>query len=518
MTHLPLWCGFAAGVLFCALGFSAASATEPGGLLSVAESLERDGMTQQAESKYSEIISADSNSPETDRARLGLARIAWPVDKVGLVGLPHPGDPTKAFRHLNELRKPHGKSGSETLAEGLWRLALLYLEPFTAQRNPEESAAILRELITLYPGSPLVPQALTLSASLALNEGRTAQARATAFQTLAEWPESPACGKAWLALAEAAFAENSWKEGLTYLGNVTRTPVIDPETAAVAKDLVALVIRLHLLEAPPTTPVLLTITERQVIDRRVVDMAFDREGRLYAAIEDRPMGVFSLSEGKHVRSELKELTDSVAVAVDGLGALWTATTEQIRPSGRTAFGCPEKCALSSMSPADDASVWVVDGKSRTALHLDAATAVEVKSKTAPHTDADRVPRRRFELSGSSDLHRVATRTGGSAWVLDAKARKLFLVKSDGVVITQAGMGDVEPLDLDVDSLGNVYVLEEGGPQPLIVVFSPSGKVLVRFSLPADKETGLRRPTAIAVNRTGTLAVFDSKRKEIAWLR
>ncbi|UCF68006.1 MAG: hypothetical protein JSV80_01530, partial [Acidobacteriota bacterium] len=96
--------------------------------------------------------------------------------------------------------------------------------------------------------------------------------------------------------------------------------------------------------------------------------------------------------------------------------------------------------------------------------------------------------------------------------------ELLEVAADAKPRMRVPLGGIaaDPVDLDRDALGHLYILDAAAPA--VIVLSADGQLLTRFELPTEGEATLARATCLAVDRAGRLAVHETRRERVQWFR
>ena len=73
-----------------------------------------------------------------------------------------------------------------------------------------------------------------------------------------------------------------------------------------------------------------------------------------------------------------------------------------------------------------------------------------------------------------------------------------------------------PSDLAVDLLGNLYLLDDR--EGSLHVLDATGMPLFRVTLSSEGELGFERPESLGVDGSGGVAIYDSRKRRVSWLR
>lgn len=467
-----------------------------------AKGLERDGQLDAARTAYRQIVDADAQGRFVPDALLALARIAWPVDEPAQLGRKAP-EPKALAEVRDELETIAKKYASSPVAgEATWRLALLVLEPASSAWDPERALGLLTALPTLYPDSPRAGASLALAAQLQQDAGRAARARGLAFLLIAEHPAEALAARGWIALARADVSEGRVPDALAALGRARAAAQgRDEATYREALELSTTLDRIAFSAGRGARPFELAGGTGVAAPPKVRHLAFDGSGRLFAlSVSEKAL----LTVSANGTAELAAAPATDALAFDRWGRTWLASNHTIQgPAGVGGFPpLPEKTEIVALAPAGPRGVWALDARGKRVLRFEPGMGVAATA---------RLPERTAPLALASD-----GRTG--VWVLDGKAEALVQYDEDGAAGRSIALKEnvKDAVDFDRDEFGNLYVLD--GDAPALVVFSPQGQVVVRQPLLTEGEQGFGRPAALAVDRFGSVVVYDAKKKRIQWLR
>ena len=492
-------------ILAVILGAAAAApATAQSGTLDerqfrAARDLERSGQIQQAEEIYRQIVDSRPGSDRADDALLALARIAWPVDRADRLAADSSplASIISARSSLELLRKSY--PGGDAAAEGLWRLALTYLVPDPRAWRPEEAAALLTTLPVLYPEAPEVPGSLALAAELDVTAGRASRASELAFRIVADWPHDPSAAHAWIVMGRVDFAAGRFDDALSDFAAARRAAVEDEGGAALhALELSTLVDRAAYASSRAGDAYRPDRAARALPDK-VSDLACDADGRLLASLPREDTVIVVGAGGEVV--ERRPFVGPSAVAVDAWGRPWVAREAGLTTPSGDPVPVPPKTRIDSIAPVDPGTVWVVDGRARQVLRAAVGAGVSAKA---------RLPERATPV-------RVAPVEDGGAWVLTERPSTLVRIGFDGLPRSTIRLEELvrEPVDLERDRLGHLYVLDRRALA--VLVLGEDGRLVHRIEL-ARPDGGVTRPEAIAVDGSGAVAVYDGREKRIFWFR
>jgi hypothetical protein len=462
--------------------------------------LEESGQLDQARQNYERIVASGEGGPWLDDALLALARLDWPVESYEALG-----EGTAPLRGLSAARErlqtivTEHVSGDRA-AEAMWRLALVSLEPDGPFWDPDEAAAQLTTLSTVYPDSERAPDALALSAWLDHRAGRDAAAREKAFRVLAVWPRHPAIALAWETLAASAARSRTWSDALHALGRAAEAR--EGADAEPPRRLARLVDRFaHRLDEPETFLSYDAEFGRVETPSRVETLYALPGGDLVGRY-DRGGGVRVSVAGRTSALEMPEGTS--AIGVDAWGRPWFGKTGRVeRPAGQALTGVGGDREIDAVVPLGARSAWVIAGRDGSVVKISVGAA-------APDVEA-RMPDR-------FGAEAIAGVPGGGVWVLGDRGERILRVDADGSVVLQIdveqALGDAEAIASD--PLGHLYAIGRRPTQ--LLVFALDGSPLTRVVFPEDGPGSVSSPSALAVDDAGNVAVYDSRSREVTWLR
>ncbi len=467
--------------------------------ITAARELENSGQLDAARQLYREIVASTAPTEAIPEALLSLARLAWPVDDPARLGRePVPqGLALEARTQLETLRVKYDRTPQA--AEALWRLALLELEPSSPYYDPVDAAAQLRTLTVIAPDSPRVPAALVLAAETESRNGRLTQAASIAFSMLSDHPLAlEYCSRAWQVLADADLATPRYGEALSALGRAANCngPTAPAE---VAKARARLIVRQ--LNRTAGVTVTTPVESAAPLALRDPQLTFDNDGKLWIGSQKDGM-LIALRNDRIV--EKIPLPGNVASGFDAWSRRWTIVGPRvIAPAGAGEYPLPAGTEPISIAPSGAKLVWIADADTNRVIRVGAGGKIEVTAALPPKAEPIKL---------------LATPEGG-VWVLDDKATgALHQIAPTGALqrtISFAGLA-TRVVDVTRDYLGTLYLLDAKSAS--VIVVSPDGKPLQTLALPQQGDAAFSRPAALAVDRDGSVAVYDSKRGKIAWLR
>lgn len=467
--------------------------------LTAARELEVAGQADAARQLYLEIASSTTASDAIPEALLSLARLAWPLEDPARLGRePLPGAMAiEARTYLETLRTKHDRTPQA--AEALWRLALLELEPSSPSYDPADATAQLRTLTVTAPTSPRVPAALALAAETERRNHRLPQAASIAFSLLADHPAAlEYCSGGWSVLADAEISALRFGEALNALGRAASCGGAGPQ-AERAKQQARLLAR-QLARSPgavAVVPAELPVT----IALRDPQLTIDVDGTLW--IGSPKDGMLVGIRGDRVVEKVP-LPGLVSAAFDAWNRRWSIIGERVlAPAGAGDYPMPEGAEPVSMAAVDAKAVWIADSDTRRVMRIVAGGKIDATAA----------------LPAKAEPTKLIATTEGGVWVLDERAPgALHHIVPNGARLRTVSLAGLATRVVDVarDQLGTLYLLDSKSAS--VVLISPEGRALQTITLPQQGDAAFTRPTALAVDRDGSIAVYDSKRGKIAWLR
>lgn len=469
-------------------------------LYEAARQLEQSGQIDQARAGYEQILQSAPESAWADDALLALANIAWPVDSAEALGqgpTPSAEALAKAREHLEALATRY--VAADAAADGSWRLALLKLEPRFEGYDPEDAAARLIALPTIYPDSPRAAPALALAAALDLHVGRDERAVGSAFALLSRAPGDRAAPRAWLSLAAADARGGRFESALVALGRAHALSIEGAPESEEAARFGALIDRFAHRVAQPAGAWTVDVEGGLTLPERATALAAFEDGAMVAAVERAGVIAEIAADGRSAGK--RTLAGVTAVAIDAWRRVWAlAAGRVVAPDGAGSFTLGEDVRARDLAPAGR-ELWVADERGRRVLRLTPGGTVKAT----------------FLLPDRGEPARLRAWGAGGFVVLDARNKRALFVDAGGTLARRVELATLatDPVDIALDRLDHLYVLD--GREARIAVVGADGTAIARVALPRG-ELGIERPDALAVDGAGRVAVHDSRRKRITWLR
>lgn len=461
-----------------------------------ARDLERDGQLDAARRAYRALAEAETTPPAlATEAFVAAGRLACPLEavaQIGKVSVDPRGAADARAMYETVVQKFRG---IDSASEAFWRLALIHLDPSAGAFDPARSQELLTTLASLYPRSPRAPAALAARARMMLDSDLPARARELAFEVLANAGGDAAAADAWLTLGLAEVREGRIGDGLVSFSRA-RQKAQEQRDDALAQQALALSVladRIAFSAARGARPLDISAADVVAVPVRVRKVVARPDGRLVVAGDQQ---ILALGGGSVDAAE-----GAVAVTFDRWGRMWSGGGASISGPGLK-ISLPDKTNVVALAPAGAKGAWFVDDRNDRVQRVDSGGSVVATA---------RLPERASPAA-------IAPADGNGVWVVDRRTPALLEFGEDGLPRRSIGLAAVAPDPLDVarDLLGNVYVLDGKGPG--LVVFLPGGQVAFRQPLPTEGDAGIGRPAAMAVERTGAVAVYDARKKRLQWLR
>ncbi len=466
-----------------------------------ARDLEATRQLGQAREMYLEIAAIETGNPRRDDALLGLTRIA-----LGASGPDEPIPRTTSPAALVEARARlsaivDGPSGADAAPEAAYWLALLMLEPRAPFFDPAAAQAELTAYPRLYPGSAFSRGAMLRASELLVASGRADAARQLAFRALAGGAAGNEAAQAWRVLGEAEARAGRAQPALVALGRSAELASGGP-LAREATDLATIVDRSAFGRSRGTAGGYDASGQPVGLPGRVVDLAAQADGTLIALIARDGQLVTIAPDGK--AGNRATALGATAVAIDRSGRTWLAAPGKLLngDDGAT-IPLPSGAEVVSIAPTGPQAAWVADADQRRVVRLNGDGSVAV---TAP-------------LPPRADPVRVAAAADGGVWVLETRGPTLLGYGPGGEQRAAVALAErvEKPIDLRTDALGNVYLL---AAKPIAVyVFDASGKLALTWEpVSADPNDEFPRPSLLAIDGAGGIAIYDARRENVRWWR
>jgi outer membrane protein assembly factor BamD (BamD/ComL family) len=359
---------------------------------------------------------------------------------------------------------------------------------------------MLSRIPRVFQGSDAVPAALFFSGE-AFRQAGVLDKAAEGFQQVArEYSQSPWAARALLGQARINLSAGRTLEAIRLVQRVIdRFP--DTEAAAIAAAWNTILVRLY---ARPSGAPYRPAGSLPPPAAEVRGLAVTPDGRLFVAAG---AGVF-VTPAAHAAYAVVGKAESVSVDARGqVFLVWAGGFSELG-------GAPVTIALPQPP----------DRRSRPPERLEGIAALAVTSAR--------------DFIVADQRRRTVYRYGGSeveVWLDGVRVRQMAISDDDEIAVLSADraveihtrFGRVrklsvnasgkerfnDPRDIALDSMGHVYVLDRGHRS--VMVFAPDGRFVRAFESPAEREPhAFRRAAALAVDRAGTLFIFDERSRQI----
>jgi hypothetical protein len=317
-----------------------------------------------------------------------------------------------------------------------------------------------------------------------------------AFRVLARHPGAEATARAWLVTGFVAGRRAAYGEALHRLGRASAEGR-ESDEAASARRLASLVDRLaHRADAPGF---LALVAEPAVtLPEGASAMEAADDGTLHVLLE-RGAGIVVVGPGGETSRQ--PAGEALSLALDEWGRVFLGGEGSLsKPAGSPLAGLPEGAEAIDLVVAGARRAYVADeDEDRVLIVTDqgSTTAAGLPSRARPE--------------------RLAPAPPAGVWVLETREARLVRLDREGQRVTTIALERFaeEPVDVDTDVLGNLYVLDEEGA---LIVLREDGRLVARVALPEEGPRAVERPGRLAVDEAGRVAVYDDRTETIRWLR
>jgi len=498
--HLP---AFLALIFFLLSGAAAQDSGIVEKLYENALQLLRSGKTEEALKGFEQIYTSYGKTPRAPDALFQAGSYHYPVMDLNDLGIATREQIQRAVALFEWIRKQYDTS--PRAPDALYKLGLLALEPDNPKASPNEAFAAFTSVANVYPGSPLVGDALFGAAMSQMRSGAFEDALAVFSRILEQVPGFAGAARARLALAYCQYRAGDYPRAMEEYQKVRDLFPGKPE-AQTALERLTLLHRLRLL--PSTGRAVAYSPDASYpgrLDslglRSVTDLAMGPDGSLLVA--DGKQGLTQTVDPRGHPVGRVSFPAVGAVALDRrgnpvlIGGGNILMGRQQQPLTRPDSAAPRPVRETSGVAVDrDGKVYVVDSRSNEVLLYGRALDF-------------RAP---IHRSAGGKLTDVKVGFDNQVYILDSKDRSITVL-SEGKATTQIRLGDPpasigEPIALAVDELGDLYVSDASAGR--VVILDPSGKGVLSI-LGADRARGgIAAPEKIEVDRQGRIYVYDRK--------
>jgi TolA-binding protein/streptogramin lyase len=486
---------------------SSALAAEEGGIVQKlyenALQLLHGGKSDEALKGFQQIYDSYGNTPQAPDALYQAGVYHYPVMDLGDLGIAGREQVQKALPLFDRIRTQYGTS--PRAPEALYKLGLLALEPDNPKASPNEAYAAFTAVATVYPGSPLVGDALFGAAMSQVRTGAF-DAALEDFSTLLEQvPAYDDAPRARLAFGYCQYRAGDFPRAMEEYQKVRNLYPDKPE-AQVALERLTLLHRLRLLPAAGRGVFYAAdsayVGKLQGLGlKSVASLSAAPDGTLLVA--DGKQGIMLKVDPRGRPSGATPFPGAQAVALDRRGGSLVAGGGNVLLGGKQyPLARPESGSSRPVRDTPgvaldrDGRIYFLDGKAKEVLMY--GRGVDFRSSLLRLSAGDPVE---IQVGFDSQIY-----------VLDIREKSISVLQ-DGKAMPALRLGDppasiVQPVSFAVDDLGDLYICDASAGR--VVVLDPGGK-RVLATLGGDRgKSGLAAPEKIQVDRQGRIYVYDRK--------
>ena len=487
----------AAVALSCVLWCGAAAA-QPGpneqarGLLEDGRAYMKSGKTKQAVDNFNTIVSGFAATDSVDDALLEIGRWQMDVEQKPDLARAAFEDVTKRFPQSD------GAPGA------YYYLGRLALARATSTAELDDALAQFVRVQRLYPGSEWVPRALHGCALVHRKAGRLPDAVESARRVALEYPNSEAAPEAYYEAAHALALMGEPRQAMEELQQI-RNRFPESEWSPRALERITALYRLYGGPSPTFAVDPAFALGAGDVLKDVRALAVTPDGQTWIA-SDKVKGVVPFGPDGKMGASLTGV-DLRSLSAGPRGELLVAAKLAVRigPRDIRSFTIPgdkpgvpeplERIEAALLTPGG--SVLVADAKQKKVFRFDG----KFQFKDA------------FPDAKEREVIRMALDPDGGLVFLDRDQKTITTYDETGKLLrTLAARGPgyelKKPVDVAVDPFRQTYVADQEGA---VLVFSPQGKLLATLG-------GAGRPTALALDATGAVLVYDDKAERIVRYR
>jgi TolA-binding protein len=488
----------AASAVLLLLG-AASAAAQPGpneqarGLLEDGRAYLKAGQTKQAVDNFNTIVSGFAGTDSVDDALLEIGR--WRMDVEG--------NPEAARAAFEDVTKRFPQSDGAPGA--YYHLGRLALARATTTAELDDALAQFVRVQRLYPGSEWVPRALHGAALVHRKAGRLADAVESARRVALEYPNSEAAPEAYFEAGHALALMGEPRPAMEELQQI-RNRFPGSEWAPRALERVTALYRLYGGASPAFAPDPAFSLGAGDVLKDVRALLVTQDGQTWIA-SDKVKGVVPFGRDGKMGSSLTGV-DLRSLSTGPRGELVVAAKLAVRigPRDIRSFSVPgdkpgvpeplERIEAALLTPGGH--VLVADGKQKRVYRFDGRFQFK---------DA-------FPDAREREVTRMTLDPDGGLVFLDREARTITTYDETGKLLRTlpargAGYELRKPVDVAVDPFRQTYVADQEGA---VLVFSPQGKLLATLG-----GSGAR-PTALTLDATGAVLVYDDKSERVVRYR
>lgn len=467
----------------------------------------RSGKTEEGLKGFEQIYTSYGQTPQAPDALFQSGSYHYPVMDLNDLGIATREEIQRATTLFEWIRKQYDTS--PRAPEALYKLGLLALEPANPNASPNEAFAAFTSVANVYPGSPLVGDALFGAATSQVRSGAFEDALAVFSRLLEQVPGYASAARARLAFGYCQYRAGDYPRAMEEYQKVRDLFPGKPE-AQVALERLTLLHRLRLLPATgraivyrPDVSYLGKLESLGI--RSVTDLAIGPDGSLLVA--DGKQGLTQTVDPRGRPEGRFSFPGVGAVALDrrGNALLLGGCTilmnkQQLSLTRPDSFGPRLVRETSGVAVDGDGKIYVVDSRNNEVLLYGRA----LDFRTPVHR------------SPGGKLADVKVGFDNQVYILDSRERSVTIL-SEGRPTTRVRLGDppasiVDPVALAVDDLGNLYVSDASAGR--VVILDPAGKRVLSVLRSDRGRGGIAAPDKIEVDRQGRIYVYDRKANAI----
>lgn len=464
----------------------------------VARGLEEEGDLRGAVDEYTQIVQNFPGSPLAQDALIRLVVVHREL-----------GDTQRALQRAEELVESH--AGSPAAAAGHVLRAEIAMQQASSSSELDRVRTDLGRvprifLPSTYPELVWRARARVRAGEAAFMLGQLQEAAGHFLLTVEDEAISPWTQRARLGLANILLWQGEWVAAAEILQQVvSEAPEDDSSPDApsrLARRRLELVHRLHL--APSLSRPSWTSTRRVSVSGPTLEdplgVAADDDGSLIIVLDEDDRAFVAAPDGTVSH---RNTSSDPRLPVWADGAPYWVTKNGIVPLA----GGPRRLTFAEERPGESEPEPLEDLRAAVKGRYGEWFVLDESPRQVLVFGPDGSQRRTLVGRDSRvEAYDVTRDPQGRIYVLDRSGNEVLLFAADGQQLGRAASGDWdEPEALDVDALGNVYVLDRG--EEVVHVYTRGGARLVTLGpLPGGVE--LDSPRDIAVDGSGRIYIAD----------
>ncbi len=472
----------------------------------------RSGKSEEALKEFEQIYTSYGMTPQAPDALFQAGSYYYPVMDLNDLGIATREQIQRAVSLFEWIRKQYDTS--PRAPEALYKLGLLALEPDNPKNSPNEAFAAFSSVANVYPGSPLVGDALFGAAMSQMRSGAFEDALVAFSHLLERVPGYEGAARARLAFGYCQYRAGDYPRAMEEYQKIRGLFPDEPE-AQVALERLTLLHRLRLLPATGRTVAYRPDPSYAVkLDslglRSVTDLAIDPEGSLLIA--DSKQGLTQTLDPRGHPAGRFAFPDVGAVAMDRrgnavlLGGCTILMNRQQQSLSRPdSFGPRLVKDTAGVAVDGDGKVYVLDSKGNEVLLYGRALDFRAPVHRSP----------------GGKLTDVKAGFDNQLYLLDSRDKSVTVL-SEGRPTTRIRLEDPpasigDPSSLAVDELGDLYISDPSAGR--VVILDPSGKRVLAVIREGNRaKGGITAPEIVEVDRRGRVYVYDRKADAILRFR